>query len=441
MSSASDYFGVVVVLSFLGFLIYGFSIIIRAQLKSIFDYFDFHFHHNINGKMRNRYEVYLLNKFSYYDKLSPPLKIKFLLRVKDFIAAKTFEKKGDFEITDEMKTLIAASAIQVSFGLDEYLFESFETILIFPESYYSNITKHYHRGEINLNGTIIFSWKDLLDGYENPTDTYNVGLHEMAHALDFENKMEDGDFDFYFGNYYDKWALIANEEYENLQNDRASFLRKYAGTNRREFFAVCVEHFFEATEEFKEKLPQIYLHLCILLKQDPLNEDFKILLPAQKSFEKMLWEVESSIELFNSRIIYKINTFFLSAIFITYFILMAVFMNYFELNSIFFYLLLFLIVPAYFLIFANRIIVYDKYIVIKDVSKKVRNVFAIEDMVSVHFKVENFRGGTTSSMEILYIENGRLYMKEYFHLWTDEKILELKRLLKPKNVPVMGSID
>ena len=38
-----------------------------------------------------------------------------------------------------------------------------------------------------------------------------------------------------------------------------------------EFFAVAVEHFFEAPAEFHKELPDIYNHLCVLLNQNPLN--------------------------------------------------------------------------------------------------------------------------------------------------------------------------
>lgn len=47
------------------------------------------------------------------------------------------------------------------------------------------------------------------------------------------------------------------------------FLRKYAGTDEREFFSVCVEHFFEDPNGFKTHLPQLYQHLTMLMKQDP----------------------------------------------------------------------------------------------------------------------------------------------------------------------------
>lgn len=71
--------------------------------------------------------------------------------------------------------------------------------------------------------------------------------------------------------------------------NHSSFLRSYASTNQQEFFAVCVEHFFEASKSFRENLPQLYSHLCILLNQDPLQPDFKI---RSIRKEKAIWTEE-----------------------------------------------------------------------------------------------------------------------------------------------------
>ncbi|MCB9336447.1 MAG: zinc-dependent peptidase, partial [Flavobacteriales bacterium] len=52
----------------------------------------------------------------------------------------------------------------------------------------------------------------------------------------------------------------------------------YAATNMEEFFAVSVEHFFEAPDEFKVSLPDLYTQLSIMLNLDPLNKqnDYEI---------------------------------------------------------------------------------------------------------------------------------------------------------------------
>jgi Mlc titration factor MtfA (ptsG expression regulator) len=212
--------------------------------------------------------VALLNdKFSYYRNLSPELRPLFVSRVRAFMDSQEFMGK-DMEVTEEMKVLISASAIQVTFGLTKYRFDNFNKIIVFPREYQSHLDHRYHLGEVNLNGAIVLSWDDFKKGYFGNNDNYNVGLHEMAHALRFD-KFRNGDCDAFFDGYFDKFLAEGKEEFLRIRDGENSFIRKYAGTNSEEFFAVCVEYFFESPLQMREKLPDLYRNLCILLNQDP----------------------------------------------------------------------------------------------------------------------------------------------------------------------------
>lgn len=135
---------------------------------------------NLNTKSK----AYLQSVFPYYQNLSPKDKKFFERRVQKFMDMKEFVPQGDLtEVSLEMKTLIAASAIQITFGLPSVYFKRFYQILIYRDDYYSTITHHHHKGEVNTRGFIVLSWKNLVMGYINNTDGRNLGLHEMAHAL------------------------------------------------------------------------------------------------------------------------------------------------------------------------------------------------------------------------------------------------------------------
>jgi hypothetical protein len=97
----------------------------------------------------------------------------------------------------------------------------------------------------------------------------------MAHALKLD-VLHGEEFDAKFSYYLHRWLKIGEKEFISMNKGRASFLHEYGGSNEHEFFAVCVEHFFEAPQEFKEKLPDIFNHLCVLLNLNPLNvnEDY-----------------------------------------------------------------------------------------------------------------------------------------------------------------------
>ncbi|MDQ3190738.1 MAG: zinc-dependent peptidase [Bacteroidota bacterium] len=218
------------------------------------------------------YHEILSKYFQYYALLSFKGKVKFVGRLTEFIESKQFVGMEKLVVTDEMRVLISASAIQLTFGLDKFKMDYFITVKIYPRYFYSKLLHAELKGGVSEAGVLMLSWEDFLKGYRYPYDNYNLGLHEMAHVLKI-NVVKGEDFDKEFSYYLDEWLNISKIEFSRLQGKKHSVLREYGGTNKHEFFAVCVEHFFENPLSFKEKLPDIYNHLCFLLNQDPMNSD------------------------------------------------------------------------------------------------------------------------------------------------------------------------
>jgi Mlc titration factor MtfA (ptsG expression regulator) len=121
------------------------------------------------------------------------------------------------------------------------------------------------------NGTIAVSWPDYVHGYQVEDDNYNLGLHELAHALHVNNSHSVDNK--YFKRHFRIWSERSLTDFYDLRSGNNSFLRKYGGNNFHEFFAVCVEHFFESPLAFYEHIPNLYIRTCILLAQNPLNSD------------------------------------------------------------------------------------------------------------------------------------------------------------------------
>lgn len=118
-----------------------------------------------------------------------------------------------------------------------------------------------------MGGFICFSWKAFVEGYANPHDKVNLGLHEFAHALRF-NGVKGNHCDHFFENYFARWLACAYSEFKKLQGNPAdSIFRKYGGVNINEFFSVAIETFFESPMEFKAALPALYKQTSILLNQ------------------------------------------------------------------------------------------------------------------------------------------------------------------------------
>ena len=253
----------------IGLIMHSYSIV-----RDILDYFlkDYINRFLLLTRIKPKYKRILIDYCVYYHQLDEVKKKTFRRRVQKFISMKKFIPRGDMrKVTDEMKVLIASSAIQITFGHPSVYFEHFWKILVYPDTYYSNIAQRYHQGEVNTRGFIILSWTNFLDGYKNRSSGVNLGLHEMAHALKIENAIRNTEYDFLDFDALKSFDIESKKEIEEMRNGNTSFLRVYASTNEHEFFAVVIESFFERPQLFMEKKPYLFELTAKLLNQNPLN--------------------------------------------------------------------------------------------------------------------------------------------------------------------------
>lgn len=231
-------------------------------IKAIYIYYQTYF-----IPLKKEHKTILKKYNQYYNQLSYSDQLIFDRRLKTFIFHKKFIPRQMSEVTGEMKVLISASAIQLTFGLDFSGFTHFKKILVYPDSYYSEISKKYHNGEVNPKmRLIIVSWKHFVSGYIKHDDGRNLGLHEMAHAV----KLEDRVNPLFRPRGWQDWYFYAEQHMQ--AHDRGKLFRDYAFTNYHEFFAVAVENFFERPIEFQKLKPELYEVLVYLLRQDPLQK-------------------------------------------------------------------------------------------------------------------------------------------------------------------------
>jgi len=205
----------------------------------------------------------------YYNELPDPGRLRFLKRVHYFKSSKTFHYV-DLEKKPEMPVLISAAAVQLTFGLRNYLLPFFKNIYITADAYSTKAAEELYIGHVSPDG-IYLSWKHFLEGFSDRKDGINVALHEMAHALQRQNFLKDYGIDKEFVNDFSKYTRQTGPVFIQALLQRGSILRNYAFTNFQEFWAVSVEAFFEMPEELKKYLPQLYEALCDVLNQDPLT--------------------------------------------------------------------------------------------------------------------------------------------------------------------------
>lgn len=222
------------------------------------------------GSKHVEYDNWLSAYNSYYKGLAPALRRRFLERVAEFMETKKFDYV-DITPDEKMPLLISAASVQITFGLDKYLLDFFDTIHVLKHDYRYGLYSTPFIGHVSSNG-IYLSWDNFLKGFEDYTDANNVGIHEMAHALAYVNFMaetNDGE-DGAFKKRFHEFSSVARPVFNAMQNGTANMMDAYAATNYNEFWAVAVENFFEKSLQMKSEMPELYVAMSYLLNQDPL---------------------------------------------------------------------------------------------------------------------------------------------------------------------------
>ena len=203
----------------------------------------------------------LREKIKFYNNLSVKHKSYFEHRVIKTINRTEFVGK-EMDVSDEMRVVISATLVKLTFGLRDYKIDSVERVLIYPEEFYSRTNKAYHKGEFNLGyRALVLSWKDVLHGYHVEDDNLNLAVHEFIHAIHLYYKSvrnRSASSAIFLDSFYELTQDL-DENYK-LKEELVSskYIRDYAFTNQFEFLAVIVETFIETPQEFESQFPEIY---------------------------------------------------------------------------------------------------------------------------------------------------------------------------------------
>lgn len=211
----------------------------------------------------------LLKHFPYFSKLVHPDQDKFINRLRKFIRAKIFVIH-DVKGYREMPILLSAAAIQLTFGLNRYMMPHFTIIQIYPQEFIGMEPMRILIGNVSGN-TINIAWKQFLESYKNKYGKNNLGLHEMAHALYYQNFEADEYRDTEFRGSFHHFTSLGDKIFEREKLLSVGLYSDYAMKNFQEFWAESIEIFFQSPDKLNQHYPDLYKILCDLLCQDPLN--------------------------------------------------------------------------------------------------------------------------------------------------------------------------
>jgi hypothetical protein len=220
-----------------------------------------------------KWRAFLLERYDHYERLDPARRARFEDDVRILLAEKRITGVG-IEAADEVRLLVAASAVTLSVGWPEYEWDQLTEVLLYPDDFDRdyNVGGDERVGEAHPWGTVILSVPALLESFEVPDDAYHVGIHEFAHLLDVSQTHFDGIPVGLDGARAREWEAIAEKEMERLRHGRSAF-DDYGAHDPVEFLGVAVEAFFEIPQVVRRRHREVYAILSEYFRQDPAAWD------------------------------------------------------------------------------------------------------------------------------------------------------------------------
>lgn len=202
-------------------------------------------------------------QFPFYQNLSPEDKTRFRNRVALYFEANEFMPQGAEKMPIDVQASIAASIVWLTFGLEDFLLNKFEHLIVYRHPFPSpQYPKHWHSSEYYVeDGVIMFSADHLMKGFFDPKKYFHTGLYEYARVFQYSYPNEAYPE---FGE--DVWAKI-----EQISGFKKEGLEEWIGLPKVDIYAICVVLFFVFPKRFQAQLPKAYEAFEQIFKQSPAS--------------------------------------------------------------------------------------------------------------------------------------------------------------------------
>jgi Mlc titration factor MtfA (ptsG expression regulator) len=206
-------------------------------------------------------EHQLATMIPFYRRLDSIEKKRFRDRCMLWVNGKEFLLQGLKSFPEDVKNLIAAYAVILTFGTEKYLLQPYERLVLYPHPFPSPDFQFLHNSEINdEDGVVIFNAQPLMNGINNFRQHYNLILHEYSHAF-IMNYPEHS-----FPSFTENIPQLAE-----IRGITLATIEKTVGIPDIDIRRVAIEHFFISPVRFHEILPDKYQRLCEIFNMNPLN--------------------------------------------------------------------------------------------------------------------------------------------------------------------------
>jgi len=225
----------------------------------------------------------VVSRFAFLRALTPGEKRHLHDLTQRFLGSKQISGAAGLQLTDEMRTVIAAQACLLILNLSLDYYQGWVEVIVYPGDFMPrheytdedgvvHVEREPMQGEAWLQGPVILSWEAAAE-LENNLGV-NVVIHEFAHKLDMLNGEPNGFPPLHDDMSREAWLQDFTSAYQDfcVRVDRGedTAIDPYAAENPAEFFAVLSEVFFETPQVLRRAYPKVYRQLSRFYCQDPV---------------------------------------------------------------------------------------------------------------------------------------------------------------------------
>lgn len=182
-----------------------------------------------------------------------------------------FEAVNNAQVSDIHRLAVAAGIAVLLHGRPSWEYPSRVPVLFYPsgfdEDYFEGDDSARFDGMAHEQGPIIFSLPAVEAAWRSANGS-NVILHELAHVFDRARGGIDGVPALIDRSSIPAWETLMQRELRKVRLGK-SILRRYAGTNLAELFAVSTEVFFERPHALARRHPELFEALRAAWAADP----------------------------------------------------------------------------------------------------------------------------------------------------------------------------
>jgi len=210
----------------------------------------------------------LRRRFPLYNRLPGAVRERLHRHLKVFLAEKTFCACGGLPPVDDGKavTIAGHACLLLAGRRDGECFPTVRSVLVYPDVFTGKARRaiaggaeivgdEARVGEASSLGSVVVSWREILQNNALAGNGRDVVMHEFAHHIRPEGA-----------------ALLAELDagYRRLcANPAGSVIDDYGAESRDEFWAVSVEAFFDDARRLRENEPAWYARLAEFFALDP----------------------------------------------------------------------------------------------------------------------------------------------------------------------------